>query len=270
MSTPGSALAGLSRLDELARAATPVHRLDPRAKVLATLVYLVCVASFDRYEVLGLLPFVFYPVALAAAGGLPAGLLARRLAVVAPFALIVGAFNPLLDREVVAHVGPLAVTAGWVSYASIVLRFLLTAGVALVLVGVTGFTGVCLALSRLGLPRVFVTQLLLLYRYLFVLAGEGQRMARARALRAQGRRGMGWRTYASLVGHLLLRAVARAQRIYQAMACRGFSGEVVPRQRLRFTGRDAVFLASWSAAFLAFRLVDVVPLLGRLVTGGLA
>lgn len=233
MSTPGSALAGLSRLDELARAATPVHRLDPRAKVLATLVYLVCVASFDRYEVLGLLPFVFYPVALAAAGGLPAGLLARRLAVVAPFALIVGAFNPLLDREVVAHVGPLAVTAGWVSYASIVLRFLLTAGVALVLVGVTGFTGVCLALSRLGLPRVFVTQLLLLYRYLFVLAGEGQ-------------------------------------RIYQAMACRGFSGEVVPRQRLRFTGRDAVFLASWSAAFLAFRLVDVVPLLGRLVTGGLA
>jgi len=268
MSTPGSALAGLSRLDELARAATPVHRLDPRAKVLATAVYLVCVASFGRYEVLGLLPFTLYPVALAAAGGLPAGFLARRLVVVAPFALVVGAFNPLVDRQVVAHVGGLAVTAGWISYASIVLRFLLTAGVALVLVGVTGFTDVCAALGRLGLPRVFVTQLLLLYRYLFVLAGEGQRMARARALRARGRRGMDWRTHASLLGHLLLRAVARAQRLYQAMACRGFRGEVLPLRRLRFGGRDAAFLLGWSAAFVAFRLVDVVPLVGRLVTGG--
>ena len=80
------------------------------------------------------------------------------------------------------------------------LRFLLTASAALVLTATTSFNGVCLALERLRVPDVFVTQLLLLYRYIFVLADEALRMARARSLRAVGRRGMGLRVYAQILG----------------------------------------------------------------------
>ena len=65
-----------------------------------------------------------------------------------------GAFNPVFDREVVAQVGAWGVSGGWVSYASIVLRFLLTAGAALVLTATTSFTGVCLALQKLRVPDV--------------------------------------------------------------------------------------------------------------------
>ena len=50
---------------------------------------------------------------------------------------------------------------------------------------VTGFTGVCLALERFRVPRVFCVQLMLLYRYIFVLSGEASRMARAREMRSQ-------------------------------------------------------------------------------------
>jgi cobalt/nickel transport system permease protein len=268
VSTVATGLSTLDRLDRLARQDTAVHRIDPRAKVITTFVFIVCVVSFDRYEVLALLPFVIFPVVLASEGGLPVGFLARILLVVSPFALMVGAFNPWFDREIVAQIGGLELSGGWVSYLSIVLRFLLTTAAALVLTATTSFNGVCLALERLRVPDVFVTQLLLLYRYIFVLGDEAVRMAQARRLRAFGSRGMGLRVYTQMLGQLLLRTVARAQRVYLAMKCRGFDGQVRMARRLHFGTADLVFVAGWSAVFVLFRAVDVPQWLGRLVTGG--
>lgn len=257
----------LGRLDQLAYRDTPVHRLDPRAKVVTTAVFLVCVVSFDKYAVLPMLPFVAYPLLLAADGGLPLGFLGKKLVAVAPFALLVGAFNPLLDREIVLQLGGLGIAAGWISYVSILLRFMLTAAAALVLIATTSFQGVCMALERLGTPEVLATQLLLLYRYIFVLAEETMRMARARALRSFGGRGMGMRVYGQMLGQLLLRTYARAQRLYQAMLARGFDGHIRTVRRLRLTGRDVAFTLGWSAAFVLFRLYDVPLTVGRFVTG---
>jgi cobalt/nickel transport system permease protein len=267
VSSVATGLSTLDRLDRLARQDTAVHRVDPRAKVIATAVFILCVVSFDRYEVVGLLPFLIFPVVLAAEGDVPFGFLGRLLLAVAPFALLVGAFNPLLDRELVTVAGGIEIAGGWVSYASILLRFLLTASAALVLTATTGFTGVCLALEKLRLPDVLVTQLLLLYRYIFVLGDEALRMGRARSLRAVGRRGTGLQVYAQMLGQLLLRTFARAQRVYLAMKCRGFDGRVRVARRLHVRGADVAFVLGWSALFIVFRFVDVATLLGSLVTG---
>lgn len=256
----------LGRLDALAAQDTLVHRLDPRAKVVTTLVFLVCVVSFGKYEVLPLLPFALYPLALVAEGDLPLGFLARKLVYVAPFAVAVGMFNPLLDRTVVGTLGGLPVSAGWVSWGSILLRFALTSIAALVLVATTGFPGVCAAIERMGAPDVFATQLLFLYRYIFVLGEEAMRMARARALRSFGRHGMGPRTYGQMLGSLLLRTYDRARRVYLAMLCRGFDGHVRVPRTLRFTARDAAFTLGWSAAFVVLRLFDVPLLIGTWIT----
>lgn len=267
MSSVATGLSTVDRLDRLARQDTVIHRVDPRAKVFATAVFVVCVVSFDRYEVLGLVPFALFPVVLAAEGDIPFGFLGRLLLAVSPFALLVGAFNPLLDRELVTLAGGVEIAGGWVSYASILLRFLLTAAAALVLTATTSFAGVCLALERFRVPDVLVTQLLLLYRYIFVLGDEALRMGRARSLRAVGRRGTGLRVYAQMLGQLLLRTFARAQRVYKAMTCRGFDGRVRIARRLHLRVTDVVFAAGWSAAFVLFRLVDVTTLIGDLVTG---
>ncbi len=268
MSSVATGLSTVDRLDRLARRDTAIHRVDPRAKVLATAVFIVCVVSFDRYEVVALLPFALFPVVLAAEGGVPFGFLGRLLLAVSPFALLVGAFNPLLDREMVTLAGGVEIAAGWVSYASILLRFLLTAAAALVLTATTSFAGVCLALERFRVPDVLVTQLLLLYRYIFVLGDEALRMTRARSLRAAGRRGTGMRVYAQMLGQLLLRTFARAQRIYLAMKCRGFDGRVRIARRLHLRSSDVAFVLGWSAVFVVFRFVDVTTLIGDLVTRG--
>jgi cobalt/nickel transport system permease protein len=179
----------------------------------------------------------------------------------------VGIFNPFLDREVIIYVGDLAVSGGWVSFASILVRFFLTTIAALVLIATTSFSGVCVGLGRLKVPDVLVTQLLLLYRYIFVLGEETMRMARARSLRSFDGKGMGLAVYGQILGHLLLRTYARAGRLYQAMLARGFDGQVRIMRQLVFTRRDLVFVVSWSAIFVVFRMYNIPMLLGGLMTG---
>jgi cobalt/nickel transport system permease protein len=214
-----------------------------------------------------MLPFLLFPVWTLASAGLPASFLIRKLVAVAPFALLVGLFNPLMDRTVIAEIAGVGIAGGWVSFGSIMLRFFLTTLAALTLVATTSMSGVCAALGRLGLPDVLATQLLLLYRYIFVLGEETMRMARARSLRSVGRRGTRMRVYVNMVGHLLLRTYARAERVYQAMLARGFDGRVRPLRHRRFAGGDAAYVLGWSAAFVALRLYDVPMALGRLITG---
>ena len=77
---------------------------------------------------------------------------------------------------------------------------------------------------------------------------------------------MGLRVYGQMLGQLLLRTFARAQRVYLAMKCRGFDGEVRVARQLHFGAADLIFLLGWSASSSLFRVVDVPLLLGQLVT----
>lgn len=256
------------QLDLLALRQTAVHRLDPRAKVLTTLCFVLCVVSFDRYQVSALLPFLVYPAVLLAVGDLPCAYILRKIGIVVPFALLVGLFNPFFDRQVLMQVGPLAISGGWISCLSILVRAVLTAGAAILLVAITGFPAICAALEKLKMPRAFAVQLLLLYRYIFVLTDEGVRTARARQLRSFGGRGLDLRHFGSLAGHLLLRTWQRAERIHMAMLARGFNGEIhASRRPVGFGRAEILFMGGWMGLFLLLRCYNLPQQLGRLVTG---
>lgn len=257
------------RLDQLARADTAIHRLDPRAKVLVTLAFVLTVASFEPYAVAALLPLFLFPIVLAAQGDLPSGVVVRNVALAMPFALAVGLFNPVFDREIVVQLGSLSLGAGWLSCLSIVLRAALTLSAALVLLGVTGLAGVCSALEGLGVPRVLVMQLHFLHRYLFVLLDDTARSARALSLRACGRP-VGWRTVASLIGVALLRTWQRAEQVHGAMRARGYDGRCRPLAARRFGAREVVFVAGWTACFGLLRFSDATQQVGSLLMQVLA
>lgn len=254
-------------LDRYAAQDTWVHRLDPVAKILTSIVYLVCVVSFPKHQLSALLPFIVYPVWLAGMGRIPFGYIGKKLLAAAPFAFMVGIWNPLLDTKVLFHLGGWGISSGWVSFLSIMSRFVLTVGTAFILIAITSFNGLCFGLQRLGMPRVMTVQLLFLYRYIFVLGGEAVRMARARALRTFGTRGMGFKVYSHIVGNLLLRTLDRAQRLYQAMLARGFNGEIRIARTFRFGAAEILFTLGWSCVFLAFRFTNVSKVLGVLLTG---
>jgi len=258
----------VGRMDELGRLDTPIHRIDARAKVITTLVFIVAVMSFPRYEVSALMPFFLYPFALIALGRISPGYIFRKILVAAPFALVIGMFNPLLDHRTVASVGVWPISGGWLSFASIMLRFFLTVSAALALIACTGINRLGAGLERMCVPRVFVVQLLLLYRYLFVVADEGARMMRSLELRSAGPRSLRLRVYGSLVGHLLLRSMDRADRVYRAMVARGFDGEIRALRQTSFRWTDSAFTGGWIAFFAIARTWNLAEGIGRLFTKG--
>ena len=257
----------IGRMDDLANRDSPVHRLDARAKAIVTLAFVAVVMSFPRHEVSALLPFLLFPVVLTAVGRIPARELFKKILMAAPFALAVGMFNPLMDRHPAAVVGPFVITGGWLSFASILLRFLLTVWAALALVACTGMFRLTAGLRQLGIPRVFVVQLLFLHRYLFVVAEEGVRMTRSVELRAPGRKALPFRAYGSLVGHLLLRSMDRAERVHRSMVCRGFDGEIRVMRPSALRRTDVCFVGGCLACFIAGRAWNLAAGVGLHVAG---
>lgn len=257
-------------LDRLGYGDTPVHRLDPRAKTLAVLAFVVTVVSFPKYTVAPLIPLAILPLAMTILGGIPVGVILKRVVLVSPFAVLVGIFNPVFDTEPMVRFGGVGISGGWVSFGSILVRFFLTVGAALALVATTSFPRICQGLDAMKVPRALIVQMLFLYRYLFVLVEEAMRLRRARELRRFGRRrGLRPQVAASLIGVLFLRTYERAERVYLAMCARGFDGHVRLAQRLRLRWADAAFLAGTLAFCLILRLVPVVDWLGRWGAGRL-
>ena len=173
-------------MERTARMQSPLHRTDARSKLLVTVVFLVTMLSVPLCRLPELLLFFVFPIVACAMGGLSYGTIFRRSLVVLPFVVFIGVFNLFYDREPVFRIGTLAVTAGWVSFLSIVLRGLLSVQALLVLIGSTGYYGLCRSMQRLGVPAVFTTQLLFVYRYLYVLIEEAAAMQQARDARRSG------------------------------------------------------------------------------------
>lgn len=267
MASLAEALLDLREMDRLACLGTPIHRLDARAKVLATALFLAVLASFGPLEVSSLLPLALFPVALAALGGIPVRLLARKAMLGLPFILVLGAFLPWLERAPALSLGPLTVSAGWLAYGSLLARGLLAMATATALVAVTGFGEMCAALDRLGAPRAFSQQLLFLHRYLFLVGEETERARQARGLRAAGRR-LSAREFGTFAGHLLIRSWERAERVHLALCARGFEGTLPKRVQGRFRGREWGFLMGWTAFLLLCRWRPLPALLGSLLPGG--
>ncbi|MFH1706412.1 MAG: energy-coupling factor transporter transmembrane component T [Planctomycetota bacterium] len=260
-----NAIDDVGLLDRLAGLDSPVHRRDPRALMIVTALFLVTVVSFPVYAFAELMPMAVYPIAMLAVAGIPFRIPVRYILLAAPFAVLVGFFNPLFDRDIVARWGPVAVSGGWLSFLSIIARYLLTVSAALVLLACAGYAAVCVALGRFGLPRVLVTQFLLLYRFLFVLADEGQRAVRAHALRSRSHRPAAFRVWGSLAGHLLLRAFDRGTRTHAAMRARGFDGTLRLIRDWRWSWADTAFVAACGGYFALVRFGHVAERIGRFV-----
>jgi len=253
-------------LDDLARKETVVHRIHPLIKLLTTVIYLTVVVSFGRYEIIGLLPLLFFPILLITLAELPITPLMKRMLLAAPFVIGIGILNPVFDHQVFV-IGGLTLSRGWITFFSVFLKCLLTVSAALLLIATTGMDKLASALRMLKIPRLFVLQLLLTYRYISVLMEEVSLIWRAYSIRAPQQKGIHRRVWGSLIGQLILRTFERAQRVYHAMCLRGFTGEYNTGGHVRITVRDIAYLVGWSLFFTLARIYNIPMLIGALLTG---
>lgn len=230
-------------LEQWTRRASAVHTLDPRCKLLATLVYLAALASAPALSPLEALGYAAFAGASARLARLPQAAVALRAAAVVPFSALV-AVSSFLEGQTGRAV-------------SLLLKSYLSAFGALVLVGTTPLPQLLHGLERLGAPRMFVLVVQLLYRYLFVISEQGQHMRQAAISRGgfgQAPRRARLRWAAGAIAVLFARSYRRAEAVYRAMLARGFQGRLGLAAPLEFRARDAAVLAAVAGILLAVRL----------------
>lgn len=266
MSAIGNALLNLRKMDDLASYDTPIHRVHPMAKIVVTMLFLVTVVSFDKYSVSGLLGLALYPFVQMALADLPAGLMGKRLLILEPFVLGIGLFSPFFDSNTVSF-GSIAISAGWITLLSILIKGTLTIGAGLLLVATTGIDKIAEGLRMMKVPRILVLQILLTYRYVLVLIEELSRMTRAYFLRAPKEKGIRRDVWGSFAGQLLLRTYDRARHIYISMTLRGFQGEYHTGKITPMIGRDWLYMIGWSLFFVLCRLVSFADVIAYGIKG---
>ncbi|MDR3349396.1 MAG: cobalt ECF transporter T component CbiQ [Acidaminococcales bacterium] len=242
----------IRRAEELARQDSPVHSLHPLAKLITTIFFLFIVISFPPAEVYRMLPLFIYPIFLAAAGNIPWSFLFLRVLLASPFVLFLVLsslfFVPAADVRIAGATWPL----GLVFALNIVLKFILTIIAGSLLLATTGMAQLARALHCLPVPRLFVQQLLILYRYIHVLLIETWHTTRACSLRSCGR-GIRGKVWGPLLGQLLLRTLNRCENIHQAMLGRGFAGSLPVVGQKGIRAQDVLYAVFFCGLFLAAR-----------------
>lgn len=217
-----------------------IHRLDPRIKVVLTLLFIVSNVLLPDGAWLAF--FVAWGLVWLAGhlAHFPAGYLFKRSFIVLPFVLaaVTVVFtrpgNPLFTLSI-GSTNLVATDAGLIRFSSIVVRSWLSLQMAILLTATTQFPDLMHALHHLRVPAILVAIISFMYRYLFVLADEAIRLLRARDARSArpGQGGGGgtiwWRAKVTgnMAGQLFVRSLERSDRVYNAMLARGYRGQLL-------------------------------------------
>jgi cobalt/nickel transport system permease protein len=238
--------------------ASPVHRLDARAKLVgfAGLTLVAATAPRAAWPLLAGCAALLGGVALAAR--IPAAVLARRVAVVVPVVALAAVSIPFVHSGGAEHaLGPVSVSdAGLAIFGTAVAKAAVGTLSAVLLAATTTVPAALDALRRLRAPALLVAIAGVTWRYVFVLAGEVARMRTALAARGHRPRHLlhGAAT-GRLATALFLRAHSRGERVHVAMAARGWSGVPARLAGRALTRADVVFLSALAGLPLVARVM---------------
>jgi cobalt/nickel transport system permease protein len=235
-----------------------IYRLDPRVKIVVVFLFSVVVAVSNRFLVL-LLALGLSLCIVLLARVLKKQLL-RRLVPVNIFVLFLWFFLPFtIGGESFFSIGPLIGTHQGVLYAArISLKANTIVGMLIALVGSTSILTLGHAMHELKVPKKIVHLFFFTYRYVHVIHREYLRLVSAMKVRGfrPGTNMHTYKTYAHLVGMLLVKSADRAERVRNAMLCRGFRGKLYSLSEFSLNASDVVSLVVMLASVLALGMLE--------------
>lgn len=256
----------INPFDAVQNVHSPIHRLDPRVKVVAALAFIISNAILPDGLWLGFGLMWLMVLATAFIAKLPLKLLLGRALIIIPFLFAaVTVLFTLPGRTL--WTGPFGLTlsdTGLIRFLSIFLRSWISVQIAVILTATTPFPDLLHALRHLRMPAILVAILAFMYRYLFVLADEAGRLLRARAARSARLPGTGkhggtlrWRATiaGNMVGNLFIRSFERSDRVYRAMIARGYRGQLLTMNPHTMTPLDWLIGAIFLLLLLAIQLL---------------
>ena len=203
-----------------------MHALDPRIKIVGVTAFSLLIAICSRWS--ALLPGLFFSFLFVLFSRLSLKKVCLRLILVNGLILFLWFFIPFsIGGKPLFHIGPFTATEEGILFSTLLtVRSNIILLCLICLVSTTSIFTLGRAMGKLRIPGKMVQLFFFTYRYVHVIDMEYRRMVNALKVRAfQPKTNLHtYRTYAYLVGMLLVRSYDRSERIRNAMICRGFRG----------------------------------------------
>jgi cobalt/nickel transport system permease protein len=211
-----------------------IHGLDPRVKIIAVALFSMVVAVSGRF--LALLPALAISLFLVAMAKLPIKRVCYRLLLVNGLILFLWFVLPFSyhGKELFA-IGPFVATkegillAGQITVKSNAILLSMIA-----LLSTTPIFSLGHAMGQLNFPNKITHLFLFTFRYIHVIYKEYHKLTTTMHT---------YKSYAYLVGMLLVRSYDRAERIHKAMRCRGFNKKYHSLTQFSFKMEDIFCLS---------------------------
>lgn len=248
-------------IDKYSSLKSPVHSLDPRIKSLIIFSFVVVVVLTPVACLLKFAAYSLFLLVIIAISRVPLLHILKRIATVLPFVFVIVMFIPFIKEGEAAgswSLGPVKVRVTceglWVMLNVLIKAPLAVAALAL-LVGTTRFSDLLKGFEKMAVPASMISILSFMYRFVFVLTDDAQRMGRAYMLRNFGGfRLRKLRTIGNMIGLLFIRTYERGERIYCAMVLRGYDGSIKTMNELRLRWRDIAALVIAAGCIAAIRI----------------
>lgn len=238
-----------------------LHRADPRVKIVAGITFSFLVAMSQRLE--ALTAATAFSLMLLFVARLPLREVLRRLALVNGFIFFLWLVLPLtIPGWTLVNVGSLTLSREGVLLAGFITLKCNTILVAFLALFTTcsSFT-LFHAMSHMHVPNKIVQLFFFCGRYIHLFQTEYQRLRTAMRIRGfQPRTNLHtYRSFAYLIGMLLVRSVDRSERIYRAMLCRGFEGAYPTLVNFSITRKDLALGAGMFAYLVFIMFIEWSP-----------
>ena len=244
-------------IEELANGDSLIEQLDPRVKIVVVFIFSMVVAVLNQIPVLLCALMLGFLIVLTAK--VPIKELIKRLT---PVNMLIGflwLFLPFtFAGKPIFYLGSLPVTHEGVLHATrISIKSNAIMLMMIILVATTSIFTLGHAMHELRIPKKIVHLFFFTYRYIHVMHREYIRLVNSmkiRGFRANTSLHT-YKTFAYMVGMLLVRSFDRAQRVHNAMLCRGFKGNLYSLRKFSIKKKDLVFF---------FLMMTVIIVLGVL------
>ena len=199
-----------SFIDRYSTISSPIHRVPLPVKLIVTLAILLSTVMVARSAGIYFVAAIVSLTVVAVVSRIPPLFLVKRLLFLEVFVLGVAGLTLLQPN-------------GMEAFANALIRSTICLFTIVLFSNTTRFADLLQSLRRWGIPDLMITILALMYRYIFVLVDEMERMQRARSSRMfVEKRWARWKSLSTVIAQSFLRSTERAERIYAAMLARGW------------------------------------------------
>jgi len=230
--------------EKFSKGNSSIHKLDPRVKIITFSFFSVVVATSYKFPVI-FISFL-YPLSLILVSKVNLKEVLKGLLIVNGFILFLWIFLPFTGGSVPwFDLGPLTVFKDRIEYVALItLKSNIIILSMITLIATSSVFSIVHALHHLHIPDKLVHLTFFTFRYTHVLYKEYKKLTNAMKLRgfSPGTNIHTYRSYAYLIGNLILRSFDRAEMVWKAMVCRGFKGTFPLLYHFKMEGKDRVFL----------------------------